>query len=140
MGRVRMTEYSCEPDIQQSFAYVYDYVYCDKCGSFNIKMSSKIPELISQSLFVLTLISIGAGVVIFAINVKLWQISCLFDALGFISFVIVGVSGKYYCKKCGNDHITSNNVLKYSSKDTSIVDIPLKTVIKYQIKSYNVEN
>jgi len=40
MGKVRMTYISDVADIQVSYAFTYEFTYCDKCGSFNIGFSS----------------------------------------------------------------------------------------------------
>ena len=93
------------------------YIYCDACGSFNIK--TYIPFL---KLF-LTAIIITGGVFL-ALDNKQW-LMCLIP-LGWLSLYLPwkDIMLRYRCRKCGNVHITACNSLHYQSCDLSVVDVP----------------
>ena len=131
MGKVRMTEYDSIPEFQETNEILYDYTYCDNCGSFNIVHLSRLPLVIDKGLIVFVLASYIAVFVLLFFN---WHLSCLVSILG-VSALIVTVSTAYReCAKCGNKHITSNNVLHYSQNDRSVIDVPESSIIKKQIK------
>jgi hypothetical protein len=48
MARVRMTKRTCEPYIQESWDFAYEYTYCDQCGSFDLGVSSTLPMSIDR--------------------------------------------------------------------------------------------
>ena len=93
------------------------YIYCDGCGSFNIK--TYIP-------FIKLLIIAGiptAGIFLASGN-KQW-LMCLIP-LGLLAFYLPwkDILLRYKCRKCGNVHITDYNSLHYQSHDLSVVDVP----------------
>ena len=124
MGTVRITEYWCDPDIQESFATVYEYTYCDKCGSFDMEHPSRIPDSVAKALVIIIggslLGSVGA---VFVFNVDL-IVGFLIGLIGVIALVLIGVTSRLKCSKCGNEHITSDNVLGYQDNDSSVIDVP----------------
>ena len=48
MGKVRISEFSDEKEIQITWEFIYEYTYCDRCGSFDIGITSLIPKKISK--------------------------------------------------------------------------------------------
>lgn len=102
------------------------YIYCDECGSFNIKTYirlSKLPLIFS----VLT-----GGVYIIHLNDQ-WLV-CLIP-LAFFSLFLPWKDYliKYKCRKCGNTRISEYNALHYQSYDLSVVDVPDKLTQKRYI-------
>jgi predicted nucleic-acid-binding Zn-ribbon protein len=94
------------------------YVYCDKCGSFNIKKKIAIRKWVwvVAVLFVAMLLTMldkiwillfGVGILI-ALLVLPWKDILL----------------SYKCGKCGNEKFADNNVLHYPPYDKSIIDVP----------------
>jgi len=49
MATVRMTKRTCEPYTQESWDFVYEYSYCDRCGSFDLRVSSILPANIDRA-------------------------------------------------------------------------------------------
>jgi hypothetical protein len=124
VGKVRMTEYWCVPDIQESFATVYEYTYCDECGSFDIEYASRIPDTVSKALVLIIGGSyLGAIGAVFLFNADC-IVGLLIGLIGLIAFVLIGVTSRLKCRKCGNEHITSDNVLGYPENDSSVIDVP----------------
>ena len=93
------------------------YIYCDACGSFNIKIY--IPFL---RLLILAIIITGG--VFLTLNNKQWLI-CLIP-LGLFSLYLPwrDIMLRYKCRKCRNVQITDYNSLHYQPYDLSVVDIP----------------
>ena len=93
------------------------YIYCDNCGSFNIK--TYIPFI---KLLIIAVMIIVVGFLIS--GSKNW-LSCVFPLM-FISIFIPwkDILLKYKCRKCGNAHITNYNSLHYQAHDLSVVGVP----------------
>jgi hypothetical protein len=93
------------------------YIYCDSCGSFNIK--TYIPFI---KLLVITVV-VTAGVVL-TLGDKQW-LMCVIP-LGWIALYLPwrDMLLRYKCRKCGNVHITDYNSLNYQTYDLSVVDVP----------------
>jgi len=138
MGKVRMTERSDVADIQESYDFVYDYTYCDKCGSFDVGHSSTLPLAVDKALVVLILVSYIAAMGILVIFTSEWYLSCLAGLIGLTAFVILGSTGHLKCKKCGNERITSGNGLNYAENDMSVIDVPAKSILKKHIETTRV--
>jgi hypothetical protein len=124
VGKVRMTEHWCVPEIQESFATVYEYTYCDECGSFDIEYASRIPEAVGKAL-----VLIIAGSYLGAIGaVCLFNADCivglLIGLIGLTAFVLIGTTSRLKCRKCRSEHITSDNVLGYRENENNVIDVP----------------
>ena len=93
------------------------YIYCDACGSFNIKTHIPIFKLAFTTIII-------AGGVFLALGDKQWLV-CLIP-LGWLSLYLPwkDIMLRYKCRKCGNAHITTYNSLNYQSYDLSVVDVP----------------
>jgi hypothetical protein len=93
------------------------YIYCDACGSFNIK--TYIPFIKMLAIAVIFTV-----VVFFAINDKQY-LMCLIP-LGMIALFLPwkDIMLRYKCRKCRNVNITDYNSLHYQSYDLSVVDVP----------------
>ena len=138
MGKVRMTERSGVADIQESYDFVYDYTYCDECGYFDVNISSKLPLAVDKALVVLILVSYIAAMGILVFFTSEWHLSCLAGLIGVIAFFILGSTGHLKCRKCGNEHISSANVLNYAENDKSVIDVPVKSILKNHIETTRV--
>jgi hypothetical protein len=133
MAKVRMIQTYSVQDIQESFDYVYEYTYCDECGSFDIETSSSLPEAVSTTLVVITMISFLAAIVVVASFTAIWYYGCLLGLLGVLSFIIVGATGRYQCRKCGNRRISPYNTLQYRENDKSVLDVPESSIKKERV-------
>ena len=143
MGIVRMTTYSDDPDIQATFAYVYDYTYCDQCGSFNIGCLSTIPKAVVRAIWIIVLVYfvIITGAIIYITSY--WYLGCLIGPISLIAFAFIVIKGnliptKLKCRKCGNEQITSENTLNYPENDKSVIDVPDHLTLKKHIQTYQV--
>jgi len=113
------------------------YIYCDRCGSFNIRTHIKITHWI---LLILLAIIIAVCWNYFLAQEVYWteQFACWSIYLIFI-VAIVGFLSRYFphkCMKCGNTEITYQDVLNYSKADKPILfDVPEYMLHKHNRKS-----
>jgi hypothetical protein len=138
MGKIRMKE---SPHIGSPRVDV-DYTYCDKCGSFSVE-KKKYPQSDFKKFMGYVGALLACGVVISFLLSLLWKPTltgasvCGF--IGVISIVFVGISlsTKSYlrCRKCGNKHITDDNVLGYKENDKTVIDVPGKFIIKLYVET-----
>jgi hypothetical protein len=92
------------------------YIYCDACGSFNIK--TYIPFF---KLFITTMIISGG--IFLVLGEKQWW--CLIPLTWLLLFLPwKDILLRYKCRKCGNAHITNYNTMHYPSYDSSVIDVP----------------
>jgi hypothetical protein len=98
------------------------YVYCDKCGSFNIRTHISLEKWI--------MIVIGLTVVAFG-GRALWINSheSLIPCLAVLAIIALFVPWRdvllgYKCRKCRNEKITDYNTLHYLPYDKGVVDVP----------------
>jgi hypothetical protein len=138
VGKVRMTEHTCVPDIQESFDYIYDYTYCDKCGSFDIGCSTILPGIVARTLVLIVLAALPLAVVVGLSFNRQRYVGCSIGSICLIAFAILRETSRLECKKCGNQHITSSNVLNYAPDDQSVIDVPKDSILKHHIKTINV--
>ena len=93
------------------------YIYCDVCGSFNIKFYIPFIKLLITAI----IISVGAFVLL---KDKQW-LPCLIPIFLFsLHLPWRDIFLRYKCRKCGNVHIAQNNSLHYQPYDLSVVDVP----------------
>jgi ribosomal protein L44E len=93
------------------------YIYCDQCGSFNVK------RYISFYVLLILAVIVAAGILVIRFYGK-WGI-----CFAFLIFIALRLPLKdlllgYQCRKCGNTHMSSDNSLNYPSYDLSVVDVP----------------
>ena len=93
------------------------YIYCDNCGSFNIKTYIPFIKLLIIAVVIM------AGILL-SLNDKQW-LMCLIP-LGWLALYLPwrDIMLRYKCRKCGNVHISDYNALHYQSYDLSMVDVP----------------
>lgn len=93
------------------------YIYCDACGSFNIKITIPFGKILMITAIILS------GVLL-AVDNKQWLI-CLIPLSLFAMYLPWrDMLLKYKCRKCGNVHISDFNALHYQPYDLSVVDVP----------------
>lgn len=91
------------------------YVYCDRCGSFNIKKHITFRKwlmIMGIGCFVAVVVHadkscLGCFVVLALLIVPLWRDILL----------------SYKCRQCGYGHLSDYNALGYPSYDKRIVDV-----------------
>jgi hypothetical protein len=108
------------------------YLYCDACGSFNIGHRF---TLATWAKAIAGLAVLGGAVLWIGSNTERW--ACFFW-LVLLFFVIYPFlkEVKYLdliCRKCGNRHITRDDVLNLGEGDMKCIpDVPVRRIIKYQ--------
>ena len=111
------------------------YVYCDTCGSFQIR------SRLTRTTLIVTLVGLAAVLaIVLAVGPRL-DATCG-AGLGVIAvFVAILASGErpkdpgrrsYVCLKCGNTEISDRNVLDYRKYDKTILDLREDLVVKYE--------
>lgn len=116
MGKVAMESRRVGYDRGYPIVEATLYVYCDKCGSFNIKKHITLRKWILIALF------LAVGVIAreeLPPLIFCW-ILVVFFALPLWRDILIS----YKCRKCGNEHITDYNVLHHPPYDKSVVDVP----------------
>jgi hypothetical protein len=137
MGKVRIAKHTCVPDIQESYDFIYEYTYCDQCGSFDIGLSSTLPLGVDRALSIITLVVFVAATALVVISTSIWYLGCLVGLVGPLAFVVFKFfTSRLKCSKCGNECITSGNVLNYN--DESVIDVPENRVLKKHIGTVRV--
>jgi DNA-directed RNA polymerase subunit RPC12/RpoP len=104
------------------------YIYCDNCGSFNIKTYVPVIKLLVVAIVLVV-------IVFLVLNYYQW-LACLLP-LGWIASLLPwrDILLKYKCRKCGNVHISDYNSLNYQAYDMSVVDVSDKLTQKRYIDS-----
>jgi hypothetical protein len=138
MGKVRIAKHTSVPDTQESYDFVYEYTYCDQCGSFNIGLSSALPSSIEKALSIIILVSFGAAAAIAFIATSVWLLGCLIGLVGLLAFIAFNFfTSRFRCAKCGNQRISSRNVLNYVENAESVIDVPESQLLKKHIGTYS---
>jgi len=118
MGKVAMEARTVGQDGGYPVEEATLFVYCDKCGSFDIKVKVAARKWI----WIVTALLIVA----FLVRVdKSWILLCGVGSL--IALAVLpwkDLLFSYKCRKCGNERIADENVLNYQPYDKSIVDVP----------------
>jgi hypothetical protein len=118
-----------------------NYIYCDKCGSFQVEgyISSKAVVRIGIGILLLVL-SVIIALLIMAIpflgSVLPGLLSCpVWIFAGIIFFYILACSTQedHECRKCGNTAINKySNTLAYPPHDASVLDVPVSAAHKHR--------
>ena len=108
-------------------------LYCDRCGSFKIGKRITLKMLIW--IFITAIIATA-----FWYSARKGALPGAWPACFGSLLLIVSITGVlnlgYGCRKCGNRHITLDNVLGYHPHDRSLLDVPYEATIKYYVDDY----
>lgn len=105
------------------------YVYCDRCGSFNVRSHLKAADWGT----LISLLVITAAFLCYFTEIRYYPVGKqvgLWLAYGLIfCAVAAGLLTKYHshrCLKCGNTDITYRDVLHYSEREdlNEVIDVP----------------
>ncbi len=120
---------------------ITSYIYCDKCGSFQVEgyLTSDSRKKIGVGI-ILLILSVIAAVIIMTIpflNSDLSAfLSCpvwLFAGYLLLSIGLLSVEDGHYCLKCGNTNIDQrSNTLAYPLYDKSVLDVPARAAHKHR--------
>ena len=135
MGKVSFSTYVRVAGCYEPYENVYAYVYCDKCGSFSLE-SRTLPYTLTQKVIKATAIigTLATSVITLWLTHN-WTLCLIPPVIGWLIFIGT-IRGTYLkCKKCGNDEISSANVLHFAANDTNVLDVPDELVIKEYIHS-----
>lgn len=135
MAKVKMSQYTDDQYTQETYEFVYEYMYCDKCGSFDIGHLSKLPSGIETVLLYIAFGSIPVVIGILVFFDFQWRLGCPVGLIGLIAFALASWTTHLECNKCGNSQFTSKNVLNYPENDRSVLDVPEKSITKTQIET-----
>ncbi len=119
MGAVAMQERQIGWDRGYPIMEATLYIYCDACGSFNIK------KFIPFTKWIITAGILFAGYWLYRqINDSQW-LTCLLP-LVLIALYLPwkDIYLRYRCRNCGNRHISPYNSMHYPPYDLSSVDVP----------------
>jgi hypothetical protein len=118
-----------------------NYIYCDKCGSFQVEgyLSSKAVVRIGIGILFLVL-SVIVALIIMAIPFLGSGLPTLLSCpvwlfAGFVFFYIMARSAEedHECRKCGNTEINKcSNTLAYPPHDASVLDVPASAAHKHR--------
>jgi len=120
------------------------YIYCDNCGSFNIRTHIKVEQWF-MLILTMTIIAVCWNYFITHQNyLRNEQYGCWIIYLIFI-IVIIGLLSPYFshkCIKCGNTNITNKDVLNYSRYEdlNEIIDVPVFILHKHNEVEKNLIN
>jgi hypothetical protein len=108
-------------------------LYCDRCGSFKIGK-----RVTAKALTWLVITALVATVLWYSMRdgalPGAW-FACFLPLVFFLAPTGVLALG-YRCKKCGNSHITYENVLGYPSYDRTVLDVPYEVTAKLYQDDY----
>jgi hypothetical protein len=109
-------------------------LYCDECGSFDIKCSFHLPMWAAFVLIPTVMVLIGAT-----------RRGSL-DQGGTIVLMLIAATLIYWlttdsfkhrhhlCRKCGSTVISNSNTREYPAYDRSVLDVPYEATIKYYVE------
>lgn len=127
MGAVAMQERQIGQDRGYPIMEATLYIYCDACGSFNIKTYVPFFKII------ITLLLISALVLIYRqVDDWRWYLTLL-PVLFFVMYspwTWRDIYLRYRCRKCGYNHISAHNTRHYPAYDLSSVDVPVEQIQK----------
>lgn len=93
------------------------YIYCDKCGSFNVKTYIKFWKLMISGA-ILTF-------VVYFVSKDGKNLYCILPLILFAMYIPWrDIFLSYKCRKCRNKQISDRNILRYPSYNKSVIDVP----------------
>ena len=136
MGRVLMNVATVGRERGYPIEHFTYYIYCDKCGSFKIRTRIGLRTWILIAVPVLCAVAIWHNVKDHALTragVVCWGI---FVVLLLVILWEFRQDLGHKCRKCGNVHITENNVLNYPRFDESVLDVPERLTHKHYLEGF----
>jgi hypothetical protein len=102
------------------------YVYCDTCGSFNVKTYIPVSKPLAAVVVLL-------AAVLLVLKDQQWMLC--FIPLGVLALLLPwrDILLRYKCRKCSSTQITDYNVLNYEPHDMSAVDVQNRLIQKRYI-------
>lgn len=135
MGKVRLSEHWTWREFQETYEFIYEYTYCDKCGSFDIRYPSTF--LISVIFGIITVFLLAALGYLFTSSVVLSYFIVTISL--FVGAAYLATTNHLACRKCGNRHITSENSMNYQKHDSSVLDVPKERAKRRHIETKLVD-
>jgi hypothetical protein len=128
-----------EPYIQESWDFVYEYTYCDQCGSFDLGVSLILPVKIDRAIVIAILVSFLAMGAMVVFETSIWSLGLLIGCFSLVVLVLYKLkTSRLTCNKCGNVSFSPKNVLNYTPNDESVIDVPERAILKKHIDTINV--
>lgn len=136
MAKVLMTQSTDDAYLQQSWQFVYEYTYCDQCGSFDLGFVTKLPRLADWLITIAFLFVFTVASVFLAVLTAKWILGLPIALFGLITLLFYRVkTTQFVCHKCGITRFLPENVLNYTPNDFSVIDVPETKVFKKHIES-----
>lgn len=137
MGWVTMeTQYDRIPGIYEPVEYATIYVYCDKCGSFNVATDLSVATWVWLAVPIITFALIWNSAKKYALpgaGVFCWGMLFIF-LFGILSQQSHELGHR--CRKCGNTDISDQNTWNYPS-EKRILDVPNHVVHVHRVTIIN---
>lgn len=136
MGKVRITEFYRIAGLYEPVENIYEYTYCDKCGSFDLELlfiPYTVPLILIRVAIVVVIVAAVIAVGVLSHN---WIVSCVASVIGWVIFIMIAPTKKSFlvCRKCGNDNITDTNVLNLDD-EMKLLDVQATSAIRRFIVS-----
>lgn len=132
MGKYRTSEFHRVTGVYEPVESIVEYTYCDKCGSFNIDLGyPKRP--FDDNLAIVTPVAYVIAIAALILTKSLALCGGI-GLIGLVAFIIYGWGKHSKCNVCGNENITSNNILNYPNADMNI-DVPDGSIVKHYIST-----
>ena len=118
-----------------------NYIYCDKCGSFNVEgyLTSDTQLKIGVGVILLILSGIIAAFIMtlpFLDSKLSTLLSCpvwLFVGFVLLNIGLLSAEDGHHCLKCGNNNTDQrSNTLAYPLYDKSVLDVPARAAHKHR--------
>jgi hypothetical protein len=132
MGKFRTSEFHRVAGVYEPVESIVEYTYCDKCGSFNIDIGypkRSFDDTLAIVIPVAFVIAIAAGILTHSL-----VICGGIGLIGFVALLIYNWGKRSKCNVCGNEKITSDNVLNYPNAEMKI-DVPGEAIVKNFIEN-----
>lgn len=132
MGKFITSEFHRISGIYEPVESVVEYTYCDKCGSFNIDIG--YPKRYFDDRLVIVIVSSYMLAIAIGLLTHSLAVCGGIGMIGLIALVIFSWGKHLRCNSCGNENITSDNVLNYPNADMKI-DVSDRSITKHFIKT-----
>jgi hypothetical protein len=132
MEKFRTSEFQRVTGVYEPVQSIVEYTYCDQCGSFNIDIGYPkrfFDDTLAIVVPIAFVVAIAAGLLMHNLVI------CIgIGLIGLVAFLIYTLGKHSKCNVCGNENITSDNVLHYPNADMKI-DVPEDSIVKHFIST-----